>query len=102
VGVGADEEIRIVAGGKVAQDLRDALGGQLPCSAGARSEIDQTFLSAKKQHAAFSLGLNRQEERRRKKSKRKRKMKIRKRIKSKRKRKRRKALLWPPQGQSYS
>jgi hypothetical protein len=35
VRAGADEEIGIVAGGKVAQDLRDALRGQLPCSAGA-------------------------------------------------------------------
>jgi hypothetical protein len=40
VGAGADEEIGIVAGGKVAQNLRDALGGQLPCSAGARGVID--------------------------------------------------------------
>jgi hypothetical protein len=55
VRAGADQEIRIIAWGKVAQNLRDALRGQLPCSAGARSVIDQTLFSTKKQHAAFSL-----------------------------------------------
>jgi hypothetical protein len=35
VGAGADEEIGVIAGRKVAQNLRDALRGQLSCSAGA-------------------------------------------------------------------
>jgi hypothetical protein len=50
----ADQKIRIIAGWKVAQDLRDALGGQLPCSAGTRCVIDQTFFLPKEQHDAFS------------------------------------------------
>jgi hypothetical protein len=47
---GADEEIGIVAGREVAQNLRDALGGQLPRSATARSKIHQAFFFARKQH----------------------------------------------------
>ena len=54
VGVRADEEIGIVAAREVAQNLRDALRGQLSRSASARSVVDQTFFSAKKQHAALS------------------------------------------------
>jgi hypothetical protein len=53
----ADEEIGIVAGRKVAQDLRDALGGQLPRSASARSIVDQTFFPAKKQHVYSTKGV---------------------------------------------
>jgi hypothetical protein len=48
---GADEEMGIVAGREVAQNLRDALGGQLTRSAAARGVIDQAFFLAKKQHA---------------------------------------------------
>jgi hypothetical protein len=55
VRVGADQKVRIVAGRKVAQDLRDALGGKLACSAAARGKVDQTFFLPKKQHDAFSL-----------------------------------------------
>jgi hypothetical protein len=55
VSVGADEEVGVVVGGKVAQNLRDALRGQLSRSASARGVIDQTFFSAKEQHVAFSL-----------------------------------------------
>jgi hypothetical protein len=54
VGLGADQEMGIVAARKVAQNLRDALGGQLPSSAGARCVIEQTFFPAKKQHTALS------------------------------------------------
>jgi hypothetical protein len=47
---GADKQVRIVQLGKMAQDLRDALGGQLPRSAGARGVIDQALLLAEEQH----------------------------------------------------
>ena len=63
VGVGADEEIGIVVAGKMAQNLRNALRGQLARSAGAGCIIDQTFLTAEEQHGAPSfrrgrLGVN--------------------------------------------
>jgi hypothetical protein len=60
VGLGADQEMRIVAARKVAQNLRDALGGQLPSSAGARSVVEQTFFPTKKQHTACPQ-INRQD-----------------------------------------
>jgi hypothetical protein len=55
VGVGADEETRIVAARKVAQNLRDALRGQLTRSAGAGSIVDQSLFAAEKQHGTPSF-----------------------------------------------
>src|SRR5262249_11679256 len=50
VSFGADEHVRVGERSEIAQNLRDALGRQLPRSAGARSVIDQALFAAKEQH----------------------------------------------------
>jgi hypothetical protein len=50
MGVGADEEIGIVAFEQIAQNLRNAPGGQFARSTGARGVVDQAFFAAKEQH----------------------------------------------------
>src|SRR5262249_37094025 len=47
---GADEQVRVNDPRNVAQNLRNPLGGELACSAGTRSVVDQAFLPAEKQH----------------------------------------------------
>jgi hypothetical protein len=47
---GADEQVRVNDPRYVAQNLRNPLGGELACSAGTRSVVDQAFLPAEKQH----------------------------------------------------
>jgi hypothetical protein len=56
VGLGADEDVGVVASGQVAQNLRQPLGGQLARSAGTRGIVNETFFAAEEQHAESLLG----------------------------------------------
>src|SRR5262249_32050465 len=55
---GADKQVGITDFRQGAQNLREARGGQFPCSAGAGGVVDEALLSAEKQHEYFLPALS--------------------------------------------